>query len=306
MQVALTNHIDLLYWNPRRPLRLALGGYVLRRPRFVNRLKSWQRENNFGDLLGPLLVKEILTKHSDRISPPTTRLAGPAQRMDQQRQVLLAVGSILHLANDGDVVWGAGRNGKIPDDRHRFAQLDVRMVRGPKTRDFLMARGIHVLPNYGDPGLLMPSFFPQLRKWAESPTAEIRFVRHFRDIPKERGSIPTIDPQQPLWKVLEEIARSRFVVSSSLHGLVIAEALGIPARGVAARTEPRFKYADYYEGTGRSDVALADSVEEAIVMGGAPAAVFDPQSMLRSFPFDLFHSAAPLPATLANQKESES
>ena len=41
------------------------------------------------------------------------------------------------------------------------------------------------------------------------------------------------------------------MVSSSLHGIVIAEAYGVPAVLVASSTEPVFKYEDYYAGTGR-------------------------------------------------------
>ena len=47
---------------------------------------------------------------------------------------LLAVGSILHLARDNDVVWGSGVHGKIVVRRHQFKQLDAREVRGPLTR----------------------------------------------------------------------------------------------------------------------------------------------------------------------------
>ena len=70
---------------------------------------------------------------------------------------LLSIGSILHFARDNDVVWGAGVNGKIDPSRHRFHRLDVRMVRGPMTKEFLQSKGITVPEVFGDPALLIVS-----------------------------------------------------------------------------------------------------------------------------------------------------
>ena len=70
------------------------------------------------------------------------------------------------------------------------------------------------------------------------------------------------------WRI-RAILDSELVISTSLHGLVLADAYGIPARMLRiTENEPLFKYQDYYEGTGRSTFAFATSVEEALAMGG--------------------------------------
>lgn len=82
---------------------------------------------------------------------------------------------------------------------------------------------------------------------------------------------------------------SDFVISGSLHGIIVAEAFGIPARLLYNNSsEPLYKYIDYYMGTGRAHFAYALSIEEALEMQGEAPAVFDASALLSSFPFDLF------------------
>ena len=83
--------------------------------------------------------------------------------------------------------------------------------------------------------------------------------------------------------VCEEVSRAELVLTSSLHGMVIADALGCPAQLVSfGRTaEPSFKFSDYQsafdltaEFIGFADVAEDDAVlrrvrEAAIERAGA-------------------------------------
>ncbi len=208
------------------------------------------------------------------------------------RHRLLAIGSVLHFARNGDTVWGSGINGKIPEQMHRFDTLDVRAVRGPKTRDLLLARGIAVPQVYGDPGLLMPLFFPR-RALMPEPRRELVIVPHFNESPdKYRGHeqhlvFPNCEPATFVRRLL---AADR-VVSSSLHGLILAEAYGIPAVYLDwDNGEDRFKYDDYYHGTGRLQWQAGSTVEECLRIGGNAA--FDlerlQQGLLESFPYELW------------------
>lgn len=105
--------------------------------------------NNFGDLLGPLIVSRLMAQLG--LDPEAVR---PAR--------LLTVGSVLHWAQDGDVIWGSGVNGNIPGGQHIARILDIRAVRGPRTRAFLAGRGFTVPEVYGDPALLLPTVLPEL------------------------------------------------------------------------------------------------------------------------------------------------
>jgi pyruvyltransferase len=203
---------------------------------------------------------------------------------------LLAVGSILHFARAGDVVWGSGVNGKIAAARHAVTDLDVRAVRGPRTREFLIARGVTVPPVFGDPALLLPLLDPRLRQWRNATMHELTEVPNLNDAAAWRGRPHVVDPRGGLTGCLRRIARSAFVVGSSLHAIIVAESLGVPARAVVSGEEDRWKYDDYFEGTGREGVALASSPEEAREMGGAPALNWSPDPLIGAFPADLWVS----------------
>jgi pyruvyltransferase len=92
--------------------------------------------------------------------------------------------------------------------------------------------------------------------------------------------------------VIRKICDSRFVISSSLHGIVVAEAFGIPARMLRiTETEPLFKYFDYYAGTNRPDFQFAYSVEEALLMGGERPCECDLMKLYNAFPFEFWPNA---------------
>jgi len=84
------------------------------------------------------------------------------------------------------------------------------------------------------------------------------------------------------------------VISSSLSGIIIAEAFGIPARLLRienqSNTEDLFKYRDYYYGTNRFEFKCATSIEEALEMMGEPAPACDLEKLVKAFPFDLFET----------------
>lgn len=259
--------VFVVHWNP--------PWWTLNRPdRWIRR----KRMDNFGDLLGPLIARRLVEARG--LLPPP----------QEHRRRLLAVGSILHLARPGDVVWGAGVNGHDVDEHHEGASLDVRAVRGPVTRGFLQARGATVPEVYGDPGLLLPLACPEVREWATTKRHEVTVVPNLWEAAafRKRYGKVVVHPQASLEKVLRRIAASELVVGSSLHGLIVAEALGIPARLVHPGVDPVLKYDDYYGGTGRQHFSPAETVEEATRLGGEPPPRWSPEPLLDAFPADLW------------------
>lgn len=243
-----------------------------------------RRRENVGDYLSPLVVQRMLDRFGRRV---TDKRQGTGR--------LLAIGSVMHFARDGDVIWGTGVNGKIPADRHRFERLDVRAVRGPMTRDFLLRLGIDCPEVYGDPALLIPGLFPEFQVPAPEARQDYVVVPHLHDSPSawvgETDRRRILWPTVPWQRFLRRLISSRLVLSASLHGLIIAEAFGIPARAVRrTEGEPRFKYADYYLGTGRPAFRFARSVDEALRLGGEPAPRFNPRPLIQQFPVDLWLS----------------
>jgi pyruvyltransferase len=99
------------------------------------------------------------------------------------------------------------------------------------------------------------------------------------------------------WRVVvSKILDSKFVISSALSEVIVAEAFGIPARLIISpnenNTETIFKYSDYYLRTNRFNYRFATSVEEALEMGGEPMPECDLDQLLQTFPYDLFKSYA--------------
>lgn len=233
-------------------------------------------QRNFGDHLSAIIVSQILSYFNHTLDEA---VPNPAR--------LLAVGSILHFARDGDVVWGTGLNGKVETSEHKFRSLDVRAVRGPITREFLMERGIVVPEIYGDPALLLPRLFPgRFRASGERPYVVVPNLHDLESLARESN---IVSPFLAWNTCVERILEASFVISSSLHGLVIAEAFGIPARYLRiTETEHMLKYQDYALGTGRSGIEAAHSIEEALEMGGMPAPAFDAEALLGAFPIDLW------------------
>jgi pyruvyltransferase len=245
-------------------------------------LYYWQSDRlarpNFGDYCSWKLVQKIA---GDRINPAPKGFTAAR---------LFAIGSILHYARDHDVVWGSGINGKHASRRSfRFSSLDIRAVRGPLTgRYFVEQLNIACPEIYGDPALLLPRFFPEFRR---APVADYVVVLHYLDkdrFPKDRPP-EVVYADDPWETVMERITGSRLVISSALHGLVVAEAYGIPARMLRlSEKEPLFKYDDYYRGTGREETRYANSIEEALAMGGEKPYQCDIEALFRAFPFEFW------------------
>ena len=247
-------HVDLFHWSP-----------------------SGNRQN-FGDHLSRIVVSKILADHQHVLEEET-----------DASHTLLAIGSILHFAQDHDVVWGSGVNGKIAADAHSFSSLDVRAVRGPLTRTFLMERGITVPQIYGDPALLMPTLFPN--RFAVDTQHRYVVVPNLHDIEiVERLNLANVVSPISTWnRCIADILKGEMVIASSLHGLILAEAYGLPARYLRLSEEENiFKSNDYVMGTGRGEIEAARSIEEALEMGGMPPPVFDPQQLMAAFPLDLW------------------
>jgi pyruvyltransferase len=260
---ASSERVELFQWNP------------LRRPpgRFHRRWRKARPLNNFGDLLGPLVVRAVAARAGLDLTRPTRSVT------------LMSIGSAIHLAPPGAVVWGSGVNGKMPTEDPRLNTLDIRAVRGPRTREHLLARGVDVPPVFGDPAILLGELRPDLVGRPERHG--ITVIPNLNDVATHEP--PFLDPRSALEEVLVRIAESELVVGSSLHGLIVAEALGVPARLVRSKSESPFKYDDYYGGTGRETHTPAADVAEAIRMGGEEPPVFATSELLAAFPFELWH-----------------
>jgi len=231
---------------------------------------------NFGDHLSRIVVESVAREHGRTLDD---EVASPRR--------LLAIGSSLHFARDGDTVWGCGINGKIPTERITARRLDIRAVRGPKTAAILRELGLAVPDIYGDPALLLPRYFRG--RFPLTGMLDYVVVPNFHDVALIAESERKVSPKWGWNRCIAAIVSARFVVASSLHALIVAEAFGIPARQLRlSDTESQFKYDDYAQGTGRLSLTPARSIEQALEMGGEPPPCFDERSLLAAFPIELW------------------
>lgn len=269
----MTPRVESFAWNPRRSIKLP----VLRRAAIGPRV------NNFGDLVGPIVVDLVRSRLllSDRSS------SGLPVR-------LFSVGSVLHFAQDGDVVWGSGVNGKIDAERHRWRALDVRAVRGPLSRRWVESFSGQDVPEvYGDPALLLFELgYPRPER---ASRRGVTFIPNLNDPRRPLPPSSSISPRTPLRNVLTAIAESETVVTSSLHALVFAELLKVPVALMTPPAESPFKYQDYARGTGRDDLPMFDDFARASTHASSSTyreedalGAWRSRALLEAFPADRF------------------
>ena len=265
----------------RRSLKALLRPEPPQSPRRDVELFRWRPKNgeeNFGDHLSSAIVTSLAASREyflDEIVPRPRRL--------------LAIGSILQYATAGDVVWGTGWNGNTPRESHSFPSLDVRAVRGPLTGDLLRSRGIEVPAIYGDPALLTRALLGERFKVTEIDPEPL-LIPHFTDLSafnEEGGNI--VSPYEPWQVVIQRIVNSRLVISSSLHGLVVADAYSVPCIYLRlSEHESFFKFEDYVLGSSRGGLSVATSMRQAYRLSPIPAGTPDLALLRRAFPWDLW------------------
>ena len=184
----------------------------------------------------------------DTLTPPLLNHFGYEVKLVDRhtRGKLLAVGSVMICARPGDFVWGAGCMRDLPTTKRDCRFL---AVRGPRTRELIS--GSPVPEVYGDPGLLLPLLYDP-----DVPVRhEVGIIPHYldRDL-APRDGYHFIDVARDWRSFVREVKSCRRVVSSSLHGIVIAEAYGVPAEWAVFSDRVlggEFKFQDYFLGTGR-------------------------------------------------------
>ena len=249
----------------------------------------WSRghEPNAGDWFSPLICE---------------RLSGrPVVYADPRRCDLVAAGSLLGRLRKSHAlhrlglrrslhVWGTGSlraEDRLPGAHHLHA------LRGRLT--LARCAAVREQPRLGDPGLLAGML-------VERPPARrhgIGVVPHIAD--REHPEISAflartphahrLDVTSPVLELLAEISRCESVLSSGLHGLVFADALGVPNRwftASAALIGGRHKFDDYYTAFGlEEDAVRLPGLDVRTVFDGyrRPGLETLRQGLLESFPF---------------------
>ena len=198
----------------------------------------WREVNNFGDALAPLLFKHF--SYIEKVEWQPISHASVA-----------SIGSILeHVPPLWDgYILGSGKLMEFSRLHLHTKTAKILAIRGP-----LSARGIPGDFVLGDPGILADELVgPQEKQW------DLGIVPHWQDtqlvakftqlIPKPHTTKVILPDGDPI-EILKQIGACRRIVTSSLHGAIVADAFGgIPRRVEICKAMEKdggdFKFRDY-------------------------------------------------------------
>ena len=217
---------------------------------------------NFGDGMNWFIFKHFIPSNGPHQNHHIAFQVPRVKRHPENEPCLFGAGSILSAIphdKDHDVICGSGF---ISDKQPVEAVKEFISVRGPRTRQRFLDAGIDCPAIYGDLGLLMRCLAPHL---AVTKKYKVGIIPHCEDyrlpsvadaVERSAGSWTVINILQSdnPYKFLRELQECELILSSSLHGIVVADSYGIPAHHVVLSDKVvggDFKFRDYYESVGR-------------------------------------------------------
>ncbi len=215
-------------------------------------------QKNFGDFLSPLIVAAVSGR--------------PVEYTPVKHADLLAIGSIISRANKARKfgfirrplhIWGSGAgNDTVLEPVSHF----VHAVRGPLTLAKIPL-GAKEKISFGDPGLLADLIV----KKSIIKKHFLGLVPHyvdkenslFRQLQEMYPKAKVIDVFADVKTVLSEISECDFIFSSSLHGMIVADAYGVPNKRVKCDLFLEdYKYKDYLLSHGIENFNWIERIEQ--------------------------------------------
>lgn len=202
----------------------------------------WYSSNNFGDALNHYIIRKISGK-----TPVLVESKNPCEKV-------MCIGSILNNSVENCIVWGAG----LAFSTNRVTpKKEILAVRGKLTGELLKGQGIPFNEVYGDPCLLLPRLYnvdvAKKYKLGVMPhyvdTQIVYDKLGMSDSELEVHGIKILDIQSDIEDVVRQVKSCEKIISSTLHGLIVSDAYGVPSEWVKFSNGvggDDFKYADYY------------------------------------------------------------
>lgn len=210
-------------------------------------LPRWKKNNyNWGDDVNSVLVSFISSK-----------IVIPYQVCWFKREHFLCIGSIIQwYSNKNAIIWGSGllypTNKIIPPKK-------ILAVRGPLTRECLLKCNISCPTVYGDPALLFPRYYkPNIKKQYKfgiiCHISELAVVK--KEMFEQNNCLFINIKKYKIWtNFIDQVLSCEYILSSSLHGIIIADAYSIPnlwSQFSDYKAEFNgFKFKDYFLSVGK-------------------------------------------------------
>lgn len=175
---------------------------------------------NMGDIITPIIINKLFKVK--------------CRWVDRKRQAphFIMTGSILKFTSKHTTVWGSGA---MWENEKPSSEAEYLSVRGPISYELVKANGGKVEDIFGDPAMLLPLFHPN----RQEKKYKIGILPHYVDFKavsaryRNRPDIIVIDILNinPLL-VVDQMLQCEKIVTSSLHGVIVANAYGIPVSPV--------------------------------------------------------------------------
>jgi pyruvyltransferase len=241
----------------------------------------YNSHNNFGDQLSPFILDALVNKDKYNIcyNKPGSGIS------------IVMIGSYLQQARNDSYIYGTGVRTNPPIERfNKYNKLNVCAVRGPLTRQFLVGRGFAVPEIFGDPALLLPLFYNP--KIILELSNKIGIIPHLSNYSKYK-SLETntkyciINPEENWRDVIDKLFSCKYIISSSLHGLICSDAYNKPNIWLDEYplNEGDLKFKDYFMSQSRDYVKIRNIQEfdenKLYTMGNT----IDLEKLRNAFPF---------------------
>lgn len=211
--------------------------------------KGAETRLNFGDALNPPLIRLLTGRVAVHLSDMPLGI---------RPRTLYLIGSILDGLKDRKALI-AGAGFKKKSSRLKVHPSLVVAVRGPLSRQNMLASGVECPEIYCDPGLLLP----KLCSFERRRGGRVGVIPHYvdkelvRKWPLNEDRYNVIDIEADIASVAREIASSEAVISSSLHGIIAAHSYGVPAAWMQLSNRvvgDGFKFYDYFASVNMNSV----------------------------------------------------
>lgn len=220
---------------------------------------------NAGDILNEKLINDLFGIKVKEESFKTSEMIAIGSVLERivSNTTLGKRDKELQLEADGNkkiIVWGTGMMHGYDDysNMEFIRPAKICAVRGELTRKAVQnITGKRVKCVLADPGLLAPFILDEMPEKKYT----LGIIPHFREQDEEgyhrihentAGSV-IIDLTKPPKEVLMQIASCEAVISTSLHGLIFADALGVPNQWCELTDKilgAGYKFRDYYSSYG--------------------------------------------------------
>lgn len=200
-----------------------------------------KEHGNFGDEITRLIIEKIFKKEVIWASPEECTIVGAGSVIDYVLET---------MQKNRPYLWGTGF---IKESASRIGKetFGVAALRGKLS----LSRADVTYPvALGDPGILASYLLdsaPVIKKF------KLGLIPHYidyeTDIVKKLRNLSTdlivIDPTQECQSVIQKISECEMILSSSLHGLIVADSLSIPNHRLIISDNlvgGEYKFLDYY------------------------------------------------------------